>query len=956
MIRQVATLVVALIYSLSISAYAVDKLTIQGIVYDKASDTQLFVVDVKLLDVQDSTVIAHTKAVGEYEGQIKGEFERKSIFILSDIDRNNKYVLELTRDGYEPLYLTVDPATVSKRLDSMNLGKVYMRRMPKMLDEVMVKASKVVFYNKGDTVIYNADAFVLAEGSMLDALIRQMPGVELKEGGEIYVNGRYVENLLLNGKDFFKGNRQMMLENLGAYTVKNVAVYERQDEMDRIMGKDYGKRHLSMDVRLKKEYNQGLLTNMEAGYGIRNRYIGRLFGLWYSDNARLSLYGNANNLSDNRKPGQDTGFTPATMQSGEFKTYQGGLDYWAKIPYKDVSFYGDIMATHQTIDNDKTVLTTNFLQGGDTYGYSYTQSRNKSLVLSTSHSMEIQKEKWNLKVNPSFKYSKYDDLSSLSSATFSKELEDAGKDFIDNLYGSTHAEVLASVLNRNKDDNKRLGHTIDASLSANGKMKMHNDADALTYLLSGNYTRNHIDRYQRYLLNFGSDKTPVDYSNRYFDDTPNYEWYGKGAAGYVWAIKPGMFLDSWYEYEHKYIHEVSDLYRLEKLSDTVLNGQPLGWLPSKTEYESTLDPDNSYNSVKTENNHSINFRLTWTPVDKLYLTINLPAVYRNQHLHYNRGTVDAYISRNKVFIGNASLDISYYGRPHYVYFTYGRQVSSPDLIDMVEYRNELDPLNVRIGNPQLKDSELHNFNLSYRKDSKKYQSYRLYASVWRNALSYGYEYDSDTGVKTGRMYNVNGNYMSGASQYFSFSFGKMQQFDFNNTTTLDYRRSVDLISENSFLPIKNRVENVLFSENVEVSYKFAGNKVSLNADGKLSHFTSRQQHFKNFTARDFRYGIKGDFTLPVGFGLSTDFTVYTRSGYSDSSLNKTNFVWNARATYTILNGQLTFMIDGFDMLHNLSNVFYNVNAQARTETYTNVLPQYVMFHVQWKIHKAPKNK
>lgn len=471
MIRQVATLVVALIYSLSISAYAVDKLTIRGIVYDKTSDTQLFVVDVKLLDAQDSTMIAHTKAVGEYEGQIKGEFERKSIFILSDIDRNNKYVLELTRDGYEPLYLTVDPATVSKRLDSMNLGK-----------------------------------------------------------------------------------------------------------------------------------------------------------------------------------------------------------------------------------------------------------------------------------------------------------------------------------------------------------------------------------------------------------------------------------------------------------------------------------------------------LTWAAFDKLYLTFNLPVVYRNQLLHYNRGTVDASISRNKVYIGNASLDISYYGRPHYVYFTYGRQVSSPDLIDMVEYRNELDPLNVRIGNPQLKDSELHNFSLSYRKDSKKYQSYRLYASVWRNALSYGYEYDSATGVKTGRMYNVNGNYMSGASQYFSFSFGKMQQFDFNNTTTLDYRRSVDLISENSSLPVKNRVDNVLFSENVEVSYKFAGNKVSLNADGKLSHFTSRQEHFKNFTARDFRYGIKGDFTLPVGFGLSTDFTVYTRSGYSDSSLNKTNFVWNARATYTILNGQLTFMIDGFDMLHNLSNVFYNVNAQARTETYTNVLPQYVMFHVQWKIHKAPKNK
>lgn len=109
-------------------------------------------------------------------------------------------------------------------------------------------------------------------------------------------------------------------------------------------------------------------------------------------------------------------------------------------------------------------------------------------------------------------------------------------------------------------------------------------------------------------------------------------------------------------------------------------------------------------------------------------------------------------------------------------------------------------------------------------------------------------------------------------------------------------------------------------------------------------------------AKDFRYGIRGDFSLPLGFGLSTDLTVYTRRGYSDLSLNKTNFVWNARATYTILNGQLTFMVDGFDILHNLNNVFYSVNAQARTETYTNVLPRYVMFHVQLKFHKAPKKK
>lgn len=944
------TLMVALICALSVTARANDRITIQGSVFDKTSDTELFTADAKLLNDQDSTIVAMTKAVGEYDSHVKGEFIRKPIFVFRDLDRNQKYILELTCENYETLHLDIDPTTVSKRLDNMNLGKVYMKRVPKILNEVVVKASKVMFYNKGDTIIYNADAFVLAEGSMLDALIRQMPGVELKEGGEIYVNGRYVENLMLNGKDFFKGNREMMLENLGAYTVKNIAVYERQDDMDRIMGNDYGKKHLSMDVRLKKEYNQGLLTNIETGYGTSDRKLGRLFGLWYSDNARLSLYGNANNLSDNRKPGQDTGFIPAFMQSGEFKTYQGGFDYRAKVPYENIVFYGDIMATHQTTDDEKAVLSTNFLPGGDTYGFSYSDSRNKSLSFSSAHTLEIQKEKWNFKVSPSFKYTRNNDLSSLSSATFSKEWNDAGKNFIDNLYNGSSAEVLATIINRNLDDNKRLGHMIDAGLSANGKIKMHNDADALTYLVSGNYKRHHFDRYQRYILNFGANPAPASYTNRYFDETPNYEWTGKGAAGYIWAIRPGMFLDSWYEYEHKYTHEVSDLYRLENMHSSVFEGQSLGWLPSKAEYDSTLDPDNSYNSRKNENYHSINFKWTWSPSSKWHLALNLPVVYRNQHIHYLRGNTNTSFSRNKAFIGNASFDINYLGNPHRLYFTYSRHVSTPDLVDMVEFKNDLDPLNVRLGNPELKDSELHNFSLSYRKDSKKYQNYRLYATVWRNALSYGYGYDSSTGVKSGKIYNVNGNYLLGASQYFSFPFGSIQQFNWGNTTTLDYRRSVDLISENSFLPEKNRVDNILFSENVEFSYKFSGNKITLNGEGKLSHFASGQEHFKSFMARDFRYGTRGDFTLPMGFGLSTDFTVYTRRGYSDNSLNKTSFVWNARATYTILKGQLTFMVDGFDILHNLSNVFYNVNAQARTETYTNVLPRYVMFHVQWKFH------
>lgn len=101
-----------------------------------------------------------------------------------------------------------------------------------------VTATKVKFYNKGDTLFYNADAFVLFEGSMLDALVRQLPGVELHPDGQIFVNGRFVESLLLNGKDFMKGDNKVLLENLGAYTVKDIKVYDRQEDMDKLLGKD----------------------------------------------------------------------------------------------------------------------------------------------------------------------------------------------------------------------------------------------------------------------------------------------------------------------------------------------------------------------------------------------------------------------------------------------------------------------------------------------------------------------------------------------------------------------------------------------------------------------------------------------------------------------------------------------------------------------------------------------
>lgn len=88
---------------------------------------------------------------------------------------------------------------------------------------------------------------------MLDALIEQLPGVELRDDGAIFVQGRYVESLLLNGKEFLGNNNQLLLSNLPSYTVKNVQVYDKLGRASELAGSDLGDSQYVMDVKLKKK-------------------------------------------------------------------------------------------------------------------------------------------------------------------------------------------------------------------------------------------------------------------------------------------------------------------------------------------------------------------------------------------------------------------------------------------------------------------------------------------------------------------------------------------------------------------------------------------------------------------------------------------------------------------------------------------------------------------------------
>ena len=293
--------------------------------YLSDSFTRAYIPDVKVVVLRsDSSLVdsAHVEN-GGYGGF------KSSEYYLEVPAKPAKYIIKATHPDYETTYKDYEIKYVARNRD-FEVPAIRMKRIQRSnydkdggsLQEVVVKATKVKMVYKGDTIVFNADAFNIPEGSMLDGLIKQLPGVELKDNGEIYVNGKKIENLTLNGADFFKGKNKMMLENLPYYTVKNVQVFNKRTPKSEFLGRDVEEKEYTMDVVLKKEYRVGGTVNLEAGYGTDDRYKARGFGLRYTDQTRAVLFGGVNNLNEYIDYDREGNEQDRTQASGDREHHQ----------------------------------------------------------------------------------------------------------------------------------------------------------------------------------------------------------------------------------------------------------------------------------------------------------------------------------------------------------------------------------------------------------------------------------------------------------------------------------------------------------------------------------------------------------------------------------------------------------------------------------------------------------
>ena len=162
-------------------------------------------------------------------------------------------------------------------------------------------------------------------------------------------------------------------------------------------------------------------------------------------------------------------------------------------------------------------------------------------------------------------------------------------------------------------------------------------------------------------------------------------------------------------------------------------------------------------------------------------------------------------------------------------------------------------------------------------------------------------------------------------------------------------------------------ENVVntFTLNSGANIRYNYKTLYVRAVGSMDwrHSEGRMYDFSTLDALDFSYGLEASYTTPAlagkkigGLTIAADACMYSRRGYGTATLNRDNFVVNASLSQSFLSGKLILRLDGFDLLGQLSNVTRILNAQGRTETYTNVMPRYALLHIVYRLNKQPKKK
>ena len=868
-------------------------------------------------------------------------------------------VLKVECEGYPTTYLRQQVADKKGKIPPKFIFDTPLRIWPEtgtQLGEATVNASRILMVMKGDTIEYNAAAFRMAEGSMLDNLVRALPGVKLDNDGRITVNGEFVKSLLVNGRDFFKGDPKVALSNLPAYTVNKVKVYRKESERDKLRAdrtaEERRKDPLVMDVVLKREYAQGWISNYEVAAGSNlkggfdERWLARLFAMRYTNHSSLAVYANANNLNDDTSPGSKGEWKKIDPAAGEKKTYMGGVDFTLEPKDSKLKFNTSLQAQRQETQLSQTTFQENYYPTGSSFRQTRLNADNTRTEIKWNGSLKASStgESHYIRISPSAYYIRDKQAHDTYNAEQQQYADYGGK--IDSLYTRTL---------KTKGKNTGWG----TSVSIYGWIPLF-----------------------KWFLDFSGDAS----YNRKDDDKTEYDCIVTqgGAAGYQPEIRQYALPSFDYTYGGTLSYEI----RTKSLFDTkwrpiiqyayrqtfrsghqdrrFREGEQL--TPSTlTAAEWNLDEQNSWHTTRLERLQTVNPQLRFDS-KCVHFGVAFPLNFAARRIDDFRESTPRHKSFHD-FTFNPEFDLSWgagkqitdFTRTHSGRFEAKIENELPILLYLLDVRDASDPMDIYRGNEELRKTQKYLFETVYEYRTKEYaQMLRLKGTyaIYHNAVSMARLYDRTTGVTTHLPRNIDGNRQATASLNYTRFLDKKNLWNLSLAAQFRHARSVDFADdEGQETPRALAAKNISQKGEVRVDYRTGQLTLGAKAALEWTRMRSESHAFTTFDYYDYQYGLTLATPLFWDIDLATDLMAYCHRGYADPAMNTTDWVWNAQLSKAFgRRKQWVVKATGFDLLHQIANVRRNVNAQGRTETWYNTIPAYATIHVVFRLDVLPKQK
>ena len=929
--RNIITIIIAIAAVCSTWAQTQREIELSGNVEDGFLKIPLTHAKVSICKADSSVLVDSAAIFTAYNRDLKPLFAKYTTKVTTDA---KELLVHARLKGYDDVWQRV---SIGKQTE-VEVPTLEMRKMREVdLGEVVVKATRVKMFYRGDTIVYDATAFKLPQGSMLDDLIRQMPGVTLNEAGQIFVNGRMVDELLLGSRSFMKGNKQVLMENLPYYTVQNIKVYDKQSDKSKALGYDVDPKKFVMDVNLKQEYQRGYIANVEGAVGTEDRWLGRAFALGFSDHYRFTLLGNLNNVNETRHIGESGHWTPATMPKNMLTTRSiaGELDYHAKEDKVKNNLTASYTST--TDISESRSRYEQFLQGLTPTSLTESRNRASNRTWNVHDAFTLTKPLW-LHVEADFRYTK-------NHGAFSS------------MFDQWNDTLTASQRNRGFNEGKAWSGNIEAQGAFNvGKNQKH-----LDFYVTAEHSENESESAMRYSTRqYVNPRQTVQHNA---NDISNRTTWGIASLNYGMQIFKGVDMSLGESFHLMRIDAHDYLYH----PDTLLLASQLDALAAITDF------NNSYESQTNvaENTVGISFsgKGKYKMAPNSPFTINyqrwnvgISIPIRHESLDYQRGRLDTLARQNTLFVNTSASfrHASEDGKQDFrIHASHKR--SAANLSDRITYRDDSQPLVVKLGNPDLKSFVTSNFGIDYsNKAGRNQQQWHVgtSADIYHRQTAQSASYDPVSGVYTYQPMNVSGAYRLNAKFDFSRAIDKNRYWTWQTNADAGYHHSIDHAMLTGMTASEENVVNTLtLHDGAYIQYNKGTLNIRATGDIRWRHSEGKMYDFETLNATNFQYGLSARYTLPrINTTLSADGNMYSRRGYGSSELNTDDFVLNASVSQPFFKGKLIARIEAFDLLHQLSNTQYSVNAQGRTETWYRSLPHYVMLHLVYHWNKNPKKK